>query len=45
MILVNPHKVAKTFVDYGYTYYRFFSEDAPDAMWKDLGRKFGLKHV
>ena len=22
-----------------------FKEDAPDDMWEDLGRKFGLEHI
>lgn len=37
MILVNPQKVAKIFVDYNYTPYRVLGEDASDAMWEDLG--------
>lgn len=44
-LMVNPQEVAKIFVDYDYALYRILSEDAPDAMWEDLGRKFGLEHV
>ena len=44
-LIVSPQEVAKIFVDYGYALYRVLSEDAPDAMWEVLGRKFGLEHV
>lgn len=44
-LMVNPQEVAKIFVDYDYALYRVLGEDALDAMWKDLGRKFGLEHV
>lgn len=44
-LVVNPQEVAKIFVDYGYALYRVLGEDVPNAMWKDLGRKFGLEHV
>lgn len=44
-LMVNPQEVAKIFIGYDYALYRVLSEDAPDAMWEDLGRKFGLEHV
>ena len=44
-LMVNPQEVAKIFADYDYALYRVLGEDAPDAMWEDLGRKFGLEHV
>ena len=44
-LMVNSREVAKIFVDYDYALYRVLGEDAPDAMWEDLGRKFGLEHV
>ena len=44
-LMVDPKDVAKIFVDYDYALYRVLGEDAPDAMWEDLGRKFGLEHV
>lgn len=37
-LMVNPQEVAKIFVDYDYALYRVLGEDAPDAMWEDLGR-------
>ena len=44
-LMVVPKEVARIFVDYDYALYRVLGEDAPDAMWEDLGRKFGLEHV
>ena len=44
-LMANPQEVAKIFVDYDYALYRVLGEDAPDTMWEDLGRKFGLEHV
>ena len=44
-LMVDPKEVARIFVDYDYALYRVLGEDAPDAMWEDLGRKFGLEHV
>ena len=44
-LMANPQEVAKIFVDYDYALYRVLGEDAPDAMWEDLGRKFGLEHI
>lgn len=44
-LMMNPQEVAKIFVDYNYVLYRVLGEDAPDAMWEDLGRKFDLEYV
>lgn len=44
-LMVDPREVAKIFVDYDYSLCRVLGEDAPDVMWEDLGRKFGLEHV
>ena len=44
-LMVNPQEIAKIFVNYDYALYRVLGEDAPDAMWEDLGRKFGLEHI
>lgn len=44
-LIVNPQEVAKIFVDYEHALYHVLSEDTQDAMWEDLGRKFGLEHV
>lgn len=44
-LIVNPQEVAKILLEYDYPVWRVFDEDAPDAMWEDLGRKFGSEHV
>lgn len=44
-LMVDPKDVAKILLEYDYPVWRVLGEDAPDAMWEDLGRKFGLEHV
>lgn len=44
-LIVSPQEAAKIFVDYDHALYRVLGEDVPEAMWEDLGRKFGLEHV
>ena len=44
-LMVNPQEVAKILLEYDYPVWRVLGADAPDAMWEDLGRKFGLEHV
>ena len=44
-LIVNPQEVAKIFVDDDHALYRVLGEDAPDAMWEDLSRKFGLESI
>lgn len=41
-LMVDSKEVARIFVDYDYALYRVIGEDAPDAIWEDLSRKFGL---
>ena len=44
-LMVDPKDVAKIMLEYDYPVWHVLGEDAPDEMWKDLGRKFGLEHV
>ena len=44
-LMADPKDVAKILLEYDYPVWRVLDEDAPDAMWEDLGRKFGLEHV
>ena len=44
-LMVDPKDAAKIMLEYDYPVWRVLEEDAPDAMWEDLGRKFGLEHV
>lgn len=44
-MMVDPKDVARILLDYNYPVWRVLEEDAPDGMWEDLGRKFGLTTV
>ena len=44
-LMVNPKEVARIMLDYDYPTWRILSEDTPDKMWEDMGRKFGVKVV
>lgn len=44
-LMVNPTEVAKIFLRYNCPIWRILEEDAPEEMWRELGRVFGLKTV
>ncbi len=44
-LMVDPKDAAKIMLEYDYPVWHVLEEDAPDAMWEDLGRKFGLESV
>ncbi len=44
-MMVDPKDVAKIALEYNYPVWHILQEDCPDAMWEDLGRKFGLATV
>lgn len=44
-LMVDPKDVANIMLDYNYPTWKILEEDAPDGMWEELGRKFGLKTV
>lgn len=44
-MMVDPKEVAKIALEYNYPVWHILGEDYPDAMWEDLGRKFGLATV
>lgn len=44
-LMVDPKDVAKILLDYDFPLYSVLNEDAPDMMWEDLGRKYGIKTV
>lgn len=44
-LMVGPKDVAKIMLEYDYPVWHVLEEDAPDGMWEELGRKFGLKSV
>lgn len=44
-LMADPKDVAKILLEYDYPVWRVLDEDAPRAMWEDLGRELGLEHV
>ena len=44
-LMVNLKEVARIMLDYDYPTWRILGEDAPDGMWSDMGKKFGIKAV
>lgn len=44
-LMADPKDAAKILLKYDYPVWRVLDEDAPRAMWEDLGREFGLEHV
>lgn len=44
-LMVDPKDVAKIMLDYDFPLYNILGEDAPDSMWEDLGRKYGIGAV
>lgn len=44
-IMADPKDVARIMLDYDYPVWDVLGLDAPDEMWRELGRLFGLKTV
>lgn len=44
-MMVSPKEVAKIILEYDFSTYEILGQEAPQEMWEDLGRHFGLKHV
>lgn len=44
-MMVDPKEVAQIYLRYDYPTWHVLGEDAPDAMWNELAREFGLKSV
>lgn len=44
-MMIDPAKVAKIMLDYGYPLYKVLEEDAPQGMWDELARMVGLDSV
>ena len=44
-IMVDPKEVARVFLRYDYSIWKVLELDAPDGMWDELARIFGLKTV
>lgn len=44
-LFVNAKEVAKIILEYDYPTSRILGQEAPQEMWDDLGRHFGLSEV
>lgn len=44
-LMVDPKSLTKIMLRYDYSTWRVLVEDAPDEMWEELGREFGVKTV
>ena len=44
-LMVDPKDAARIMLEYRYPVWSILMEDAPDAMWRDLARKFGVVAV
>ena len=44
-IMADPRDAAKIMLKYDYPIYRGLGKDAPDEMWHELGRFYGLGEV
>lgn len=44
-MMVDPKDVARIFLNYDYHIYHLLLDDAPNEMWEELGRFYGLETV
>ena len=44
-LMVDPKDAARIMLEYNYPVWDILMEDAPDAMWRDLAKKFGVAVV
>ena len=44
-LMVNPKTVAKIMLDYDYPFWTILDEEAPQGMWDQLAKVFGLDAV
>lgn len=44
-LMVDPKDAARIMLEYDYPVWNILMEDAPDAMWRDLAKKFGISAV
>ena len=44
-LMASPKEVAKIMLRHDYPTWKVLGEDAPDGMWGDMGKKFGIKVV
>lgn len=41
-LMVDPKEVARIMLEYNYPTWKVLEEEAPETMWEDLGRLYGL---
>lgn len=44
-LMVDPRDIAQILLNYNYPVCRILDDEAPEAMWVELGEKFGLATV
>ena len=44
-LMADPKDIAKIFLDYQYPTWKILDEDAPQGMWEDIARLYGLANV
>lgn len=44
-LMVDPKDAARIMLDYDFPVYKILGEDAPEEMWEEMARKFGLESV
>ena len=44
-LMVDPKDAARIMLEYRYPIWSILMEDAPDAMWRELARKYGIAVV
>ena len=44
-LMVDPKDAARIMLEYNYPVWNILMEDAPDAMWRELARKYGIAVV
>lgn len=45
VMMVDPMEVAQIFLQYDYPTWNVLGEEAPDEMWEEMARQFGLASV
>lgn len=44
-IMADPKDVARIYLKYDFHIWRILDQEAPDEMWRELGRFYGLENV
>lgn len=44
-LMADPKDIAKIFLDYQYPTWKILEEEAPQGMWEDIARLYGLANI